>query len=241
MHLLTSDEPVDLEIAREKPAKAMAMLEATDPKIRSLRLWFCGLKSMEILARFSDLRLLVMSDWLASDLNVLESLPKLEQLGVLHLPKITDLGPLSALPQLQALALETLPSWDASGKVQKVKSLAPIGDLKKLKALRLYGVVPNDGRLDVLAGAAALKEFECGDHYSLESMAALAVMKPGLDLQPCVKLDHIKCKKCNEPRVMLQGRVGTRRPRWACSVCEQDRIEAHEAEFEALKAAVKQK
>jgi hypothetical protein len=51
---------------------------------------------------------------------------------------------------LESLSLETLPSWDASGKVTEVESLDPIASLPSLKHVALFGVVPKTKSLAAL-------------------------------------------------------------------------------------------
>jgi len=75
-----------------------------------------------------------------STLEVLGGLINLTHLRIMHLPKINSLIPLVKLINLQYLSLSTLPSWDASRKVQMVDSLLPICELPNLMHLELFGV-----------------------------------------------------------------------------------------------------
>jgi hypothetical protein len=60
------------------------------------------------------------------------------------------LGPLARLTSLVTLRLETLPSWDASGKRTIVESLEPLAELKALEHVELFSVLPPDRSLEPL-------------------------------------------------------------------------------------------
>lgn len=125
--------------------------------VGSLRLWHCCYRTLDALAAFSHLRILVIATFPDKTLDVVAKLRRLTYLRILHLPHVTDLSPLTALPSLESLALETLPSWDASGKVTVVESLAPIAALPGLRHLQLFGVRPADKSLKPLEQCGSLK------------------------------------------------------------------------------------
>jgi hypothetical protein len=80
----------------------------------------------------------------------------LQYLCIIHLPNVSDLSPLVSLQNLESLSLETLPSWDSSGKRTVVNSLAPLCQLPRLKHLSLFGVVPPDMSLAPIERCASL-------------------------------------------------------------------------------------
>src|ERR1700761_5723554 len=102
----------------------------TDPGgIRSLRVWFCKYETLASLSGLRQLQTLVIAGFPDTSLEILSAFSELRCLQIVHLPRISDLSPLSDCQQLESLSLETLPSWDSSGKVTKVNSLAPIAGL----------------------------------------------------------------------------------------------------------------
>ncbi len=130
---------------------AKVMPSLADPKaIRSLRIWHCHYKSLASLAEIDHLQTLVIATFPDDTLMMLRNLKRLTYLRILHLPRVNDLSPLAGLESLESLALETLPSWDVSGKLTIVKTLEPIGKLRKLRHLELFGVVPKDKSLSAI-------------------------------------------------------------------------------------------
>lgn len=123
----------------------------------SARIWKCNYKSLDHFGQFSELQTLEILGFPDDTLGVLSALRKLRYLRIIHLPKVSDLSPLADLQALETLALETLPSWDASGKVTVVNSLDPIGDLKKLRHLNLLGVRSEDKSLAALERCPSLE------------------------------------------------------------------------------------
>lgn len=116
-------------------------------RIGSLVLWHCSYRSMEDLRLFTNLHTLIIATYPDSTLDPLQSLRNLRHLDIVHLPKVSDLSPLTSLPQLRCLCLQTLPSWDGSGKRTVVNSLQPIALLPNLQHISLFGVVPPDRSL----------------------------------------------------------------------------------------------
>lgn len=122
-----------------------------------LRVWHCKFKSLKPIALFSNIEELVIGTFPDSNFEFLCDLKKLKYLRVLHFPKIKTLDGLEFLSKLQILSLATNPSWDASGKVQTVNSLEPIGKLRHLKHVELLGVVSKDKSLNGLEKCKNLK------------------------------------------------------------------------------------
>ena len=110
-----------------------------DPQaIISARIWMCKYRSLAPLADARNLQALEIASYPDETLELVGGLAALEDLRILHMPKVTDLGPLARLDQLRSLALETTPRWDSSGKVSEVESLDPLSQLPHLSRLTLY-------------------------------------------------------------------------------------------------------
>jgi hypothetical protein len=95
--------------------------------------------------------------YLDATLEPIAALTRLEDLDIVHLPRVSDLSPLPSLTSLRRLSLATLPSWDASGKVTEVRSLAPLADLPLLADLSLFGVRTPDKSVDDLLRIRSLR------------------------------------------------------------------------------------
>lgn len=124
--------------------------------VRSVQIWHCNYKTLEPIKALSQIHTLVIATYPDPTLSILASL-NLRYLRILHLPKVEDLSPLVSLKKLEVLSLETLPSWDCSGKVTLVNSLDPISRLSNLKHLSLFGVVPIDKSLQAIERCPALE------------------------------------------------------------------------------------
>lgn len=118
-----------------------------DPSaVLSVKLWKCNFSAGPI-RRFENLQGLEILSLPDASLDFLAGLTKLRHLTIIHLPKMPDLQPLRRLESLEVLRLQTLPSWDSSGKRTIVPSIEPIGALPSLRHLELFSVVPEDGSL----------------------------------------------------------------------------------------------
>lgn len=124
-------------------------------EVTSLRIWHCKYRTLEGIRQFSNLHTLVVAKWPDTSLSILSEVG-LEYLRIVHLPKIHDLAPLRGLQRLRSLSLQTLPSWDPSGKVQQVESLEPISQLSNLEHLELFGVVSTDKSLSAIENCKKL-------------------------------------------------------------------------------------
>jgi len=112
---------------------------------------------LDPLAQYQNLNAVKIASFPDTTLAVFEKLKGLKWLSILHLPKVTSITPLAALDNLETLALQTLPSWDPSGKVTTVESLAPLAELRNLRHLQLFGVVPPDKSLSAIYRCRALE------------------------------------------------------------------------------------
>ena len=130
----------------------------SDPaSVTSLRIWHCKYRTLAEVAALTNLTALEIATHPDATLEPLAALTNLETLRVLHLPNVSDLGPLRALKRLRRLSLETLPSWDTSGKVTEVASLAPLAELPLLESVELFGVVPASRSIDDLLRVPRLR------------------------------------------------------------------------------------
>lgn len=125
--------------------------------VRSLRIWHCNYKSLASLGEFANLETLVVATWPDDSFDALAGLDRLRYLSILHFPRSADLSPLAGLHGLETLRLYSLPSWDASGKVLEVLSLAPITQLANLQHLELFGVCPPERRLPIEMASGRLR------------------------------------------------------------------------------------
>jgi hypothetical protein len=135
-----------LELLRDK---GRTFPEIQNPmEYASAKIWHCAYRTLEPLRSFRNLRTLSIASYPDKTLEILSGLVFLEGLEILHFPKVTTLSPISALAGLRKLSLQTLPSWDASGRKIIVESLAPIANLPSLEELELLGVVPESKTVD---------------------------------------------------------------------------------------------
>lgn len=137
--------------------------------VQSLKVWHCKFSSLADIANFVNLERLVIAGYPDSSFEPLSGLVKLQRLEILHFPKATDLAPLASLVALEALSLACLPSWDASGKRHKVKSLSPLCSLPKLSSIELLGVVPADNSLVAFSVRSGLKSARLLGYQSSEA------------------------------------------------------------------------
>ena len=147
---------VHLDLERDA-AKSFPTLD--DPEsVTSARIWMCKYRSLAPVGTLCNLGVLEIADYPDETLDPVARLSNLEELRILHLPKVSDLAPLSRLLSLRRLALETTPGWDASGKLTEVRSLDPVTRLPNLERLVLYGVVPPDRSVDSILQSQSLRE-----------------------------------------------------------------------------------
>ena len=103
--------------------------------VQSMTIWYCKFKSLASLPEYRSLRSLVVSGFPEQTFDIVGELRQLRELRIVHFPQVGELEPIGRLTGLESLSLETLPSWDASGKRQRVASLEPIGRLRGLRSL----------------------------------------------------------------------------------------------------------
>lgn len=138
--------------------RASAFPDVPEPlRITSAKVWHCRYASLAPLGSLLNLRRLEIATYPDPSFDLLTQLRLLEELRIIHMPEIRDLKPLAALKNLRVLTLETLPSWDASGRVSEVRSLAPLAALPSLQELALFGVVPIGRTADELLASRSLR------------------------------------------------------------------------------------
>ena len=131
--------------------RASTFPSVDDPhRYTSARIKSCLYETLAPLGAFTNLRSLEVSQYPDRTFEPLSTLVGLERLKIRHMPALQELIGIESLTALQYLYLATLPSWDASGRVTVVRSLAPLADLPNLTTLRLFGVRPPDKRVDDL-------------------------------------------------------------------------------------------
>lgn len=146
---------MQLDLLRDKSTHMPSVADCAG--VTSLRIWHCAYSTLEPIANFANLDTLVIGTFPDASFECLSALHQLKQLRVVHLPKVSDLCALESLTQLRVLALETLPSWDASRKWTEVASLEPLARLPGLEHVSLLGVLPKDRSLAALERCTGLR------------------------------------------------------------------------------------
>jgi hypothetical protein len=148
---------------------------------------------------------------------------------------------LAAVSTLRHLVISTPPGSDGSGRTIDVVSFGPLTALTALERLVLMGVRPLDGDLQVLGRMTHLRELDVSaPGFGLEDFARLAAALPGTEgrcLVPHFVIPGMGfCKTCKGQQVMLNA-APPRARKWLCPVCQAKAIAAHEAKWNAAKAA----
>ena len=143
-----------LDLIREPTTRIPSIQSAS--KLTSLRVWHCKYPSLSWIQELTGLRELVIGTYPHEDLKPLGSLAQLAYLQIAHLPKLKSISALQELRKLSVLSLATAPSWEASGKVAIVDSIAPIAKLQALRHLELFGCGSEKMRLVDLHGCTQL-------------------------------------------------------------------------------------
>ncbi len=144
-----------VDLVREK-ARVFPALPAAE-SVTSLRVWHCKYASLAPVRALAALRKLVVATYPDDSLEHLSELPALEELEIIHFPRVATLEPLAKLRGLRTLKLASLPSWDSSSKRLVVESLEPLAQLPRLEVLHLLGVVPRNRSLAALESSESLR------------------------------------------------------------------------------------
>jgi hypothetical protein len=135
----------------------------------------CKYRSLAPLADLKNLATLEIADYPDETLEPISGLAALQELRILHMPKVTDISPLARLTQLRSLALETSPGWDSSGRVTEVESLDALSQLPHLVRLTLYGVVPSDRSVDAILRSTSIREVRVSKYPKAEVKRLLPI------------------------------------------------------------------
>ena len=155
-----------IEFIREK-ARVFPIV-ASPLEVTSARIWHCKYETLAPLSQFKNVQLLAIANYPDQTLELLKGLAELEALQILHLPGVTSLEPLSQLQRLRRLSLSTSPSWDATGKLTLVDSLALLAALPVLEELELYGVLPQSRLADDLYRSVSLTRVQLSKYPKRE-------------------------------------------------------------------------
>jgi hypothetical protein len=137
---------------------ARAFPEIDDPlSITHAGVFGCRYQDWDALSRLTNLVSLNIANFEGEDFEALRPLRKIEQLRVFHLPKVTNIDPLAELVSLRRLIFETIPGWDASGKVTQLDSLEPLRGLP-LEEVQMFGVRPASKAVDDLLAISTLRQ-----------------------------------------------------------------------------------
>lgn len=208
--------------------------------LRVLRLNHAAGESLDFLGGLVDLRILELSSLKTKSLYGVERLQRLECLVIDHAPNLHSLAPVALLQQLRHLSMSTPASWDSSGRCIEVDTLKPLTELSKLEHLTLRGVRPSADALRPLEVLKTLKQVDISHvpDFELEDFARLAGALPkasGHCLQPHFRMNFPwLCQRCRTTQEWLTGVSGKKR--YLCPSCDKDKLAAHVAAFERIKA-----
>jgi hypothetical protein len=134
----------------------------------SARIVHCAYETLAPLSVFTNLLHLEIAAYPDETLEPIGHLTQLEELSILHFPRVSDLSPVAKLANLRRLDLMTLPSLDTDVNVMEVVSLAPLCALPRLEELTLLGVRPPDQRVDDLLKCNAMRTATITGYPDLE-------------------------------------------------------------------------
>jgi len=229
------------------------------PTLENVRfLWFSSRVSQPLFEAACEMENLVGLFIKWSGISSIDSIPKLKNLGYLHIgssPSIDPLEPLTRLPTLEWLELENIRASSDLGflstmtnlkglsiggdsnsiKYLKAESLAPLENLQKVFWLSLPTFVPRDGSLMPLAKMRSLKYLLISNKYKMEEIARLAGARPDIECErfkPMTDvLGYFICKKCGKNRMVLL--TGKGKP-ILCLDCDAERIARHVNAFNEI-------
>ena len=148
------------------------------PSLEGLWIKWSGIKNIDNLIQLKNLKHLHLgSSSQVENIEVLGRLYNLETLETEQLNKISDFSVISNLTQLQGLGLDGS-IWTA----QKIDSLEPIRELKKLKFLTTTNSRIKDKSFDPLLSLNELVRFNCSWNYpesEFEKLKSLSNLQYG--------------------------------------------------------------
>ncbi|MCY9656520.1 hypothetical protein P5G65_15670 [Paenibacillus chondroitinus] len=160
-----------LELIQKTQYDFDAALE--DREIEALKIWNCKIKDyskLNSLTKLTELEIFSFDGTLDDMCN----LRNLSKLRLIHMPKVNKLDKLGLLTNLQELSLESLPSWDSSGKTLVFDNLNPIGKLSNLKKLVIMKSIAEEFGLKPLGHLKQLQKFETENTFSTYDFAWLS-------------------------------------------------------------------
>ena len=149
--------------------------------VLSLRVWYSRVTDWTALAAFANLQMLEVAGYDHDNLEPVGCLRHLKHLRLVHFPRVSSIAPLANLSALEALALESLPSYDASGKHLSVESFSPLSALPDLRQLRIFGVRASDRSLHALSQIVSLSTVHIGLGFAASEYAALRSALPAAE------------------------------------------------------------
>jgi hypothetical protein len=140
---------VHIEFMRDK-SRVMPQIEKPE-EVTSMTIWHCNFESLNQITECLNLEQLSIVSLPENNFDFLSQFSKLKFLSIVHLPDVTSFDSFPVLNQLETVSLETLPSWDSSGRKTIIDSLLPLSELPNLKYLELFGVVPKEVSFESLS------------------------------------------------------------------------------------------
>lgn len=226
-----------LEIIREGGEATHQRIRGIDPSTTSLKIWFCKVKDLSLLAKLTWLQELEIADWPHDSFDVMRHMLSLRRLSIHHFPKIRDLNSLGTLTSLESLSLQTLPSWDPGGKHMLFDSYEPIGRLTCLEELQLHGIMVSRLGLRPLASLVRLQSLSIDTQHPIEDYAFLATKLPAVTdaLGPLWQNPHIRCEKCASVIQYFRGVTKPRARRYTCPNCNPNLVARHVEAYESAR------
>lgn len=207
----------------------------SDAGTTSLKIRGTKINDFSPLLGLPKLHSLEIFDFARGDLSLIGRLRSINRLVLYHIPQVYRLDPLSSLSDLAVLNLRSLPSWDASGKTLRFKTLKPLRACKGLRRLVLMKARVDEDGLMPLHKLTGLREFVTDNTFTLEDFARLAGALPDCQGDYLVPFHQAhynpSCKKCGADKIRLSG---VRRGGLVCLTCNAERVKAHIAEFERV-------
>lgn len=191
---------------------------------------FCNYDDLSPLAKLSKLKCLLLGPLRkVTSLEFLHSMTGLRALEMSDLTRAPDLTPLASLRNLEELTIETA---GMGGKQVKVKSLDPIGELGKLKWLRIR-VISEDKSLRGLSKLKKLETLSINGLFPWQEYAKLAgaLGKPLCEWleKKYIEWGYPKCRKCGAERAISPPGKGKRA---FCGECYPEKVDQLVAEYD---------
>lgn len=211
--------------------------------LRVLRLNHAAGDDLGFLGDLAELRVLELSSLKTKSLAGIERLERLECLVIDHAPHLKSLAPIAQLRALRELDISTPASWDSSRRCIEIDSFKPLSGLARLDSLTLRGVRPAEHALRPLEAITSLRSVAVSHvpDFNIEDFARLAGALPkasGHCLNPHFRMNFPwPCKRCKTTQEWLTGVSGKKS--YLCPLCDKEKLAAHVAAFERIKASMR--